>query len=390
MAVVNEKFVCTVKEIVGDSHVSDSVEDRVQHAHGGTNVSGAVECPPDEKRMIVSVDMIEMNKILWIAEQNLTMCAQAGIIGDDLERQLKARSYCTGHDPDSREISSLGGWISTRASGMKKNTYGNIEDLLVGVKMVTPRGVIERACQVPRISSGPDIHHFIMGSEGTLGIITEATLKIRPLPEVKRYGSLVFPDFESGVGCMREVARQHCAPASIRLVDNEQFQFSQVLKPSPSFFTSIKDRLKTFYVTKFKRFDPEKLCVATLVFEGAREDVAVQEYRVYSIAAKFGGLPAGEENGERGYMLTMSIAYLRDIGLEYSVLAESFETSVPWDRVVATCRNVKDRIQHESQRYQLIHLPFVSYRYVELNSVIHPIENHKHNFLYWMLIAVLN
>ena len=74
--------------------------------------------------------------------------------------------------------------------------------------MVTSRGVIERACQVPRISSGPDIHHFIMGSEGTLGIITEATLKIRPLPEVKRYGSLVFPDFESGVGCMREVARR--------------------------------------------------------------------------------------------------------------------------------------------------------------------------------------
>ena len=79
---------------------------------------------------------------------------------------------------------------------------------VVHVRTVTPRGVIEKNCLVPRISAGPDLHHFIMGSEGTLGVITEVTMKIRPVPEVKKYGSIVFPDFESGVACLREIAKQ--------------------------------------------------------------------------------------------------------------------------------------------------------------------------------------
>lgn len=141
-------------------------------------------------------------------ESNLTCCAEGGIIGQDFEAQLRAKGFTTGHEPDSYEFSSLGGWVATRASGMKKNTYGNIEDLLVHVRMVTPKGIIEKYCQVPRISAGPDIHHFILGSEGTLGVITEVVLKVRPLPACKKYGSVVFPDFASGVACLREVAKQ--------------------------------------------------------------------------------------------------------------------------------------------------------------------------------------
>ena len=87
------------------------------------------------------------------------------------------------------------------------------------------QGVIEKDCMVPRVSTGPDVHHFVLGSEGTLGVITQVILKIRPVPPCKRYGSLVFPDFNSGVKCLREVARLRAAPASIRLMDNLQFQF---------------------------------------------------------------------------------------------------------------------------------------------------------------------
>ena len=94
------------------------------------------------------------------------------------------------------EFSTLGGWVATRASGMKKNRYGNIEDIVVHITCVTQKGTIEKSCQVPRISTGPDIHHFILGSEGTLGVVTDVTLKIRPLPEVRKYGSIVFECFE--------------------------------------------------------------------------------------------------------------------------------------------------------------------------------------------------
>lgn len=89
---------------------------------------------------------------------------------------------------------------------MKKNVYGNIEDLLVHVKMVTARGTLEKNCQVPRLSCGPDFNHVVLGSEGSLGVITEVILKIRPLPQCKKYGSIVFPSFENGVEFMREVS----------------------------------------------------------------------------------------------------------------------------------------------------------------------------------------
>ncbi|XP_019129756.2 alkyldihydroxyacetonephosphate synthase, peroxisomal [Larimichthys crocea] len=315
---------------------------------GGTSVSSALECPPEETRSIVSLDTSQMNRILWIDEKNLTAHVEAGIVGQDLERLLNESGYCTGHEPDSMEFSSLGGWVATRASGMKKNIYGNIEDLVVHIKMVTPQGVIEKSCQGPRMSTGPDIHHFIMGSEGTLGVVTEVTMKIRPMPEYQKYGSVVFPNFEQGVACLREVAKQRCAPASIRLMDNEQFKFGHALKPQvSSIFTSFLDGLKKFYITKFKGFDPNHLCVATLLFEGDREKVLQHEKQVYDIAAKFGGLAAGEDNGQRGYMLTFVIAYLRDLGMDYYVIGESFETSVPWDRVLDICRNVKARIVAE-------------------------------------------
>ncbi|EDO26625.1 predicted protein, partial [Nematostella vectensis] len=138
----------------------------------------------------------------------------------------------------------------------------------------------------PRMSTGPDLHHFIMGSEGTLGVITEVTLRIRPVPEIRVYGSVVFPDFEKGVACMRAVAHARCAPASVRLMDNEQFRFGQALKGDEgSLFKSMVDGLKAIYLTKFKGYDPACLCVATLLFEGTPSEVAIQQKRIYELAA---------------------------------------------------------------------------------------------------------
>uniref|UniRef100_A0A8C0IBH9 Alkylglycerone-phosphate synthase n=1 Tax=Bubo bubo TaxID=30461 RepID=A0A8C0IBH9_BUBBB len=310
---------------------------------GGTSVSSALECPEEEKRTIVSLDTSQMNRILWIDEKNLTACVEAGIVGQDLEKQLAESGFCTGHEPDSMEFSSLGGWVATRASGMKKNIYGNIEDLVIHIKMVTPRGIVEKNCQVPRMSTGPDIHHFIMGSEGTLGVVTEVTIKIRPLPEYQKYGSVVFPNFERGVACLREVAKQVKKSWMLASLKNTNFSTRRVLMVQ-CFWQLIT---KGFLSLQFKGFDPNILCVATLLFEGDREKVLQHEKQVYDIATKFGGLAAGEDNGQRGYMLTFVIAYLRDLGLDYYVIGESFETSVPWDRVLDLCRNVKERIVRE-------------------------------------------
>ncbi|CAG9861381.1 unnamed protein product [Phyllotreta striolata] len=314
---------------------------------GGTAVSGAPECPPDEQRTIVSLDTSQMNRILWLDKENLVGCFESGIVGQDLERELKVLGFTTGHEPDSYEFSSLGGWIATRASGMKKNVYGNIEDLLVHVKMVTPRGTLEKSCQAPRLSCGPDFNHLVLGSEGSLGVITEVVLKIRPLPKCQKYGSIVFPSFEKGVEFMREVAKRRWQPASIRLMDNDQFKFALILKPESSYFAHALDAIKKFYVTTIKGFDPNRMCVMTLLFEADEKQVETNEKNLYDLCKTFGGFPAGETNGERGYMLTFVIAYIRDLGLQFEVVAESFETSCPWDRAVTLVRNVKHVVADE-------------------------------------------
>lgn len=278
---------------------------------GGTSVSGATTCPQQEKRMICILDSSQMNRMLWLNRKNLTVCFESGITGQDLEAILRKEGLTVGHEPDSYEFSTLGGWVATRASGMKKNMYGNIEDLVVRVKLVTPSGVLDKECVAPRISCGPDFNHIIMGSEGTLGVITEVVLKVRPLPPVKRYNSLVFPNFECGVCFMREVAERRCQPASVRLMDNNQFIMGQSLKPVKSWKEDIMDSFKKKYLTLFKGMDLTKICAATLLFEGVAEDVERQESLIIRIANKYKGISGGGQNGERGYIMTFVIAYMR-------------------------------------------------------------------------------
>uniref|UniRef100_A0A0N5C879 Alkylglycerone-phosphate synthase n=1 Tax=Strongyloides papillosus TaxID=174720 RepID=A0A0N5C879_STREA len=317
---------------------------------GGTSVTNALSCPDTETRSICSLDMALMDKIQWIDEKNLLVKAEAGIVGQKLEKELSKKGYTCGHEPDSVEFSTLGGWISTRASGMKKNRYGNIEDLLVHVNMVTSKGLLSKSCTVPRISAGPDIHQIILGSEGMFGVITSAVIKIFPLPDVKKFGSIVFPNFKCGVNFFREVARQRIQPASLRLVDNTQFQMGQAMKTkNPSYWKAFTSELAKFYVTKIKGFKVDEIVVATCVFEGTASEVEIQEKRIYALASDFHGIEGGEENGKYGYRLTFAIAYLRDLAMDYGVIGESFETSCPWDKVEDLCRNVKLVIQHKAK-----------------------------------------
>lgn len=205
---------------------------------------------------------------------------------------------------------------------------------------------------MPRSSTGPDIHQFILGSEGTLGVITEVTLKIKKLPKFQKYASIIFPDFESGFYCLREIAKQNIYPASIRLMDNDQFHFGLALKVNNgSIFSRFFDGVKKMYLLKYKGFDPMKLCVATILMEGdSKEFITNQEKRLMEISKMFKGLSGGEENGKRGYLLTFVIAYIRDLALDNFVAAESFETSVPWDRALDLCSAVKERVRQEAKK----------------------------------------
>ena len=333
---------------------------------GGTNVTDALQCPVREERMIVSVDMSRLDRILWIDPTNLMACIQAGAVGRRIEEQLAAHGFTLGHEPDSIEFSTLGGWIATNCSGMKKNRYGNIEDLVLDVHVVTARGALSRSAVAPRESVGVDPRTWVFGSEGNLGIVTRAVLKIYPLPEVKCYDSLIFRSFEEGVGFLYDLARHATPPASVRLVDNLQFQLSMTLKPKAEGLQRVKRQVEKLFVTRLRGFDPARMVACTLLYEGARRDVAAQERAVRRFARRHGGMLAGAENGRRGYQLTFGIAYLRDFVMKHYILAESFETSVPWSRTLALCDAVKRRIAEEHARRGLPGQPFISARVTQV------------------------
>ena len=333
---------------------------------GGTNVTEALKCETTETRFIVSVDMRAMNKILWIDPVNHLACIEAGAVGRNIMQQLAEHGFTMGHEPDSVEFSTLGGWIATNASGMKKNKYGNIEDILEDVNVITSEGKLSREGTNPRESIGLDPRRFILGSEGSLGIITQAVVKIFPLPQVQEYDSILFHDFSTGVDFMYEMTRQGVVPASARLVDNLQFQFSQALKPAKVGFGKVKGTLEKGFVTKVKGFETNKMVACTLVFEGNAEEVKYQQAHIDALAKKYNGMKAGGENGQKGYELTFSIAYIRDFVMDHYIIAESFETSMPWSKAVALQDKVKDRVMTEHAKRGLPGKPFVSCRLTQV------------------------
>ncbi len=333
---------------------------------GGTNVTLALAPPPGEARTWVALDLRRMNRVRWIDPRNRLACIEAGAVGRTLQATLAEHGFTLGHEPDSIEFSTLGGWIATAASGMKKNRYGNIEDLVVDVEAVTPSGTLGRARSAPRESVGNDPANWLIGSEGSLGVITCAVVKLFPLPEVKRYASVVFRDFGSGLGFIEALNAEGDLPASVRLVDNLQFQFSQALRPQSHGWRARKRQLERWFVTRVKGFEPDRMTACTLVYEGSASHVRHQEKRVARLTRQFGGLAGGAENGERGYQLTFSIAYIRDFALQHFILGESFETSVAWSDLEKLCENVKQRLYAEHDKRGLPGRPFVTCRVTQL------------------------
>jgi alkyldihydroxyacetonephosphate synthase len=334
---------------------------------GGTNVSDALRCPGHEERSIVSIDMQRMGRILWIDPENHMACIEAGAVGRHIRTQLAEYGFTLGHEPDSIEFSTLGGWVATHASGMKKSRYGNIEDIVLDVTVVTPRGVLERNGVAPRESVGVnDARRWVYGSEGAFGIITRAVVKIFPLPEVQEYGSVVFPNFAQGVDFLYELQRSGVRPASVRLVDNGQFQLSQMMKARKTGLAGLKSRLEKYFVTRVKGFDTREMSACTIVFEGDRTATDAEKRSVYRLAARHGGLRGGSENGRRGYQLTFGIAYIRDWIMNHWLLAESFETSVPWSQALELCERVKQRVRDEHAARGLPGKPFVTCRVTQL------------------------
>ena len=300
---------------------------------GGTNVTNALRPPKEESRMVVSVDTRRMNKIETLDEENLMVVVQAGITGKALEDGLNKRGFTVGHEPDSYEFSTVGGWVSTNAAGMKKHKYGNIEDIVQNITMITPAGIVNQKKPLTRSSFGIKAQNILFGSEGNLGIITSATLKIHRLPEQSAYESIIFSDWETGVRFMHDLFHSNMVPASARLADNLQIRLGNALKENKEGLSKTLDDFKKYILFNFKGLNPEKFTAAVFKIEGSNSEVQNQMENLKALAKKHGGILAGESTGRSGYLATMVIAYIRELIFTQNILGETMETAVPWSKI---------------------------------------------------------
>jgi alkyldihydroxyacetonephosphate synthase len=343
---------------------------------GGTNVSNALQCPSleTEPRPIISLDMRRMCRIRHIDEDNQVAHIEAGITGRHLEAQLASRGYTLGHAPDSLEFSTLGGWIATKASGMKRNKYGNIEDIVIGVRMVGPNGLLhhgsDRHVWGRESSGGMELKNLVLGSEGCLGVITSAIVRIWPLPKAQDYDGILLSDFEEGLRFVRELSKLDASsyiPVSVRLLDNDHFRLGMALRPDDdSVLTSLAHWCGKEMLKWYGRFDEMSVVCVTLVFEGSVEEVARQKRAVQRLRFRYGGVSLGSARGKAGYDLTFRIAYLRDFALSYHFLSDSFETFAPWSQISTIVARTKAVLRQEHARRCLPGQPFIGCRVTQL------------------------
>ncbi len=167
----------------------------------------------------VIVDLKRMERILRIDETSLTFTAEAGIIGERLERTLNENGFTLGHFPSSIYCSTLGGWLATRSAGQLSTKYGKVEDMVLSVEVVLPDGKVMETKPSPRSAVGPNLTQLFVGSEGVLGIITKATMKIWKVPETRSFAGVLFESVENGLRAIRNILQNGIYPAVVRLYD---------------------------------------------------------------------------------------------------------------------------------------------------------------------------
>lgn len=298
---------------------------------GGTSVVGGVEPRPDDRhRGSLSLDTTRLDALVSLDPKSRTATFRAGIDGPALEATLRERGFTLGHFPQSFEHSTLGGWIATRSSGQYSGRYGAIEDLVTALRLVTPAGVI-RTPEVPRSAAGPDLAALVLGSEGTLGVVVEATVRMRPAPSHSDARGALLRSFADGVGALREIAQSGVAVAMARLSDAEETELFRVLRRDPSRRVDLAELV--LRAASGLGYGPAS-CAAIYVAEGeSRCEVAATMAGARAALRRHGALPLGRAPGRSWRRDRFRTPYLRDWLLDHDVVVDTLETALPWSRL---------------------------------------------------------
>lgn len=299
---------------------------------GGSNVVGALSLDKLAKSPEVkcSINLRQYNKLIRIDGEHLTATFEAGILGPDLEKILNAKGFTLGHFPQSFEYSTLGGWVVTRSAGQESSYYGKIEDLVEHITVATPAGTI-RTNEYTHDASGVNLLSLFIGSEGTLGIVTEVTVRIRKLPRHHRWVVALFPNFEAGSNYLKHIAQAQVKPSVVRLSDaNETMLFSKIASSDHQPKTLIDDLKKEAQKLILQWKNLGEPCLLIMRFVETEFNVSPQVLFAKDLVAKYKGMLAPTTIGEKWEEGRFKTPYLRDSLVEHGIFIDTMETLVHW------------------------------------------------------------
>jgi alkyldihydroxyacetonephosphate synthase len=293
---------------------------------GGTSVVGHISPLPGDAP-VLTVDMGRMNHLERFDETSLLATFGAGVTGPDLEAQLRARNCTLGHFPQSFELSTLGGWIVTRSSGQQSLGYGRIEKLFAGGRMESPAGTLELP-PFPASAAGTDLRELVLGSEGRLGVLTEATVRVSPLPERENFHAVFFPDFESGQAAVRQMLQAKLPLSMLRLSTAVETTTTLALAGHPRLIGALERLLAV-------RGMGDDKCMLIVGFTGADDMVKATRKEALGMGDKHGGVHIGRTFGGQWHKSRFRTPYLRNTLWEMGYAIDTLETATDWANIPA-------------------------------------------------------
>jgi len=298
---------------------------------GGSSVVGGVDAVAgDRQGGIVTLDTTRMHALVDFDPTSRLATFQAGIYGPPLENALQTRGYTLGHFPQSFVFSTLGGWIAARSAGQFSDRYGKAEDFLTAARVATPHGTWSTPT-VPASAAGPDFNQLVAGSEGSLGVITEATVRVHPQPAHERTAMVLFRSFRDGLAAARRLRQADGLPlAMIRLSDADETRFLLRFRGRSGPPSPLRRLVKTWLTAQGYTEAP---CLMLVALAGSGGQVALGAARVLRIVQSEGGAFAGPYGDWRSGHYAMP--YLRDDLMDRGVGVYTVETATRWSNVTA-------------------------------------------------------
>ena len=304
---------------------------------GGTSVAGHLDAVG--ARPTLCIDMRRMRALVSLDRDAQLAVFEAGVAGPDLEAQLRAHGCTLGHYPQSFEYSTLGGWVVTRSSGQQSLRYGRIEGLFAGGRMETPSGPLTIPT-FPASAAGPDLRELVLGSEGRLGILTEAAVRIAPLPAYEAFHAVFFPDWDAAERAVRTVVQARLGLSMLRL--------SNALETTTMLNLAGHGRQVALLEAWLKlRGAGAAKCMLLVGASGERAQARAALKAALALARRDGGVHAGAGLGERWKRNRFRNVYLRNAAWAHGYAIDTVETALDWPRVAPALRAV-ERAAHDA------------------------------------------